>query len=132
MKASILIDIISFLLACTWWVNVTLLGQGEGIIGARPLEKMKPRENVKFINSVNRGSARQAWNSFWVLMENRKKMSRQFQWDESIKGFSFPCATLSICCMLGLTLRKQVCSAPRRNHIQHRSILLITNKKGHI
>lgn len=30
---------------------------------ARPLKKLKPRENVTFINSVNRWSAKQVWNS---------------------------------------------------------------------
>lgn len=48
----------------------------ERVIGARAFEKknLKPKENVKFINSVIRGSARQAWNlGFQALTENRKK-----------------------------------------------------------
>ena len=37
--------------------------RGKGIGEKKKKKKTKPKENVKFINSVIRGSARQAWNS---------------------------------------------------------------------
>lgn len=50
------------------------LRQAERVIGARALEKKKAKENVKFVNSVIRGSTRQAWNSdsksLWKIVKN--------------------------------------------------------------
>ena len=51
------------------------LRQAERVIGARALKKKKKaKENVKFVNSVIRGSARQAWNSdykhLWKIVKN--------------------------------------------------------------
>lgn len=84
-----------------WYYNFSLgmymlskcytLRQAERVIGARAFEKkMKPKENVKFINSVIRGSARQAWNSDSKHLWKIEKKKWVYNSNEMSRWKSFP------------------------------------------
>lgn len=119
LKSNAFVDIVSSLLACTCWVNVTPLGQVKGITGLGHWKKWNPGKMWSLSVPSVEGVRGKHGTRILSARRKQKKMKRQFQWWAG-EGGSFSICKTQCLLYAGLALQKQVCSTPRSSYVPHK------------